>query len=62
VFDGKAVTVPSWNKRRIKAHHCTAFEDKILKNHIQSMAHVGVAVGKWGPIVQVVSGGASSGF
>jgi hypothetical protein len=62
VFNRQAVTVPSRYKRRIKAHHRTAFENKILENHIQSMAHVGVAVGKGRPIVQVISGGSFSGL
>jgi hypothetical protein len=56
------VTVPSRYKRSIKAHHGTAFENKILENHIQRVAHVGVAVGKGRPIVQVISGGTSSGI
>jgi hypothetical protein len=62
VFDGKTVTVPSRHKRRIKAHHSSAFEDKILEDHIQRVAHVGVSVGKGRPIVQVISGGTSSGL
>jgi hypothetical protein len=62
VFDRQAVTVPSRYKRSMKAHHRTAFDDKILENHIQSVAHVGVAVGKGRPIVQVVSDGPFSGL
>jgi hypothetical protein len=60
VFYGKTVTVPSRHKRRIKAHHRSAFEDKILEDHIQRVAHVGVSVGKGRPIVQVIGGGAFS--
>ena len=62
VFNRQAVTVPSRYKRRIKAHQRTAFEDKILENHIPRVAHVGVAVGKGWPIVQVVSDGPFSGL
>jgi hypothetical protein len=62
VFDRQAVTVPSRYKRRIKAHHGTAFEDKILENHIQRVAHMGVAVGKGRPIVKMIGGGTSSGL
>ena len=62
VFYGKTVTVPSRHKRRIKAHHRTAFKDKILKDHIQRVADVGVPVSKGRPIVQVISGGTFSGL
>jgi hypothetical protein len=62
VFYGKTVTVPSRHKRRIKAHHGTAFEDKILEDHIQRVAHVGVPIGKGRPVVQVVCGGTFSGL
>jgi hypothetical protein len=62
VFDRQAVTVPSRYKRSIKAHHCTAFEYKILEDHIQRVAHVGVAIGKGWTIVQVISGGSFSGL
>jgi hypothetical protein len=62
VFDRQAVTVPSRYKRRIKAHHRTAFEDKILEDHIQRVAYVSVPVGKRRPVVQVISGGSFSGL
>jgi hypothetical protein len=62
VFDRQSVTVPSRYKRHIKAHHRTAFQDKILEDHIQRVAYVSVPVGKGRTIVQVVSEGSFSGL
>ena len=62
VLDRKPVTIPARNKWCAKSHHRPAFEDDILKHHIERMAHVGIPVGKRRTIVKMEFRGPLAGF
>ena len=53
-LDRKTMAIPARNKWGAEASHRAGFDDEIFEDLIESGAHVYVAVGKWGTIVQQI--------
>ena len=51
-FNGHAMVIPTGNVGHSVTHHAMRFVDKILKNLIQSMPHVNVAIREGGTVVK----------
>lgn len=58
-FDGEAVAVPAGHERHVMAEHGFRFGDEILEDFVERGAHVDVAVGKRGSVVENEGGFAS---
>ena len=51
-FDGQAVAVPAGNIAAVMAHHLLRAHDHVLKDFVQPMADVQMAVGVWRAVVK----------
>ena len=55
-LDGQAVTVPSWNVRRVHSRHGLGFDDEILQALVECVSQVNSTIGVRRTIVQHVGG------
>ncbi len=60
-LDGQAVAVPAGDVGRLKAAHGFIFDDKVLEDLVDNVAHVDIAVGIGRAVVKNVHRGAAAG-
>ena len=61
-FDGESVAVPPGNKGRAEAGHGLGFDDEVFEDFVERGAHVDVAVGEGGAVVEDEERGVFAGF